>query len=240
MCGPEPRKASGNARPEELSAVSGQPSAKGGHLISHLISDRMLDPTGPLNTPSQQTQKGRIFSPYTFVMAQIIRTAEIKDLSGIAKVHTQSWTETYSGHIPDEVLSQLTYERRLAQWERRLKDALQDVLVLELEGEIVAFAQTVHKPEETLSTESELACIYALKAHHGKGFGKQLMKASVRCLHDAGANTMGLWVLKDNPTIGFYERMGGQQKAENSMGWFGHDLPVLGYVWNDLSPILNA
>ncbi|GEM45830.1 GNAT family N-acetyltransferase [Deinococcus cellulosilyticus] len=173
-------------------------------------------------------------------MAQIIRTAEIKDLPAIAKVHTQSWVETYAGRIPNEVLSQLTYERRLNQWERRLGDQLREVLVLELDGEVVAFSHAVHHPEETLGTEAELASIYALKAHQGRGFGKQLMKASVERLHDAGVKTLGLWVLKDNPTIGFYERMGGQHHAENSMRWFGHDLPVLGYVWKDLSPILNA
>lgn len=224
MCVLEHRKANGNARPEER-------SEKDTELIRIFLEAR---------APSQQSQKGRIFSPYTLVMAQIIRTAEMRDLPGIARVHTQSWVETYAGRIPDEVLSQLTYERRLIQWERRTEEELQDVLVLEFEGDIVAFSQTVHKPEETLSTESELACIYALQAHQGKGFGKQLMKAAVQRLYESGANTMGLWVLKDNPTIGFYERMGGQQKAENSMRWFGHDLPVLGYVWKDLAPILNA
>ncbi|GGJ41903.1 GNAT family N-acetyltransferase [Deinococcus roseus] len=173
-------------------------------------------------------------------MEYIVRNATVHDVSAIAKVHTQSWQETYAGRIPDEVLSQLTYERRLTQWERKTQDEWRDVLVLEVKESILAFSQTVHKPEADLHTDAELACIYALKAHHGQGFGKRLMQESVKKLHGAGATSLGLWVLKDNPTIGFYERMGGVCKAENSMRWFGHDLPVLGYVWDELSFILEA
>lgn len=177
---------------------------------------------------------------YHFCMSNLIRNATPEDVPAIAHVHTQSWRETYTGRIPEEVLSQLTLERRLAQWQRYMEQGSKHVLVLEHEGQVVGFARAMPHPETTLGTASELESIYLLKAHQGKGAGRQLMTAAVQHLQDAGATTMGLWVLKDNPTIGFYERMGGVQTAENSMRWFGHDLPVIGYVWQDLGPILRG
>lgn len=170
----------------------------------------------------------------------LIRPATFKDAPQIAHVHTQSWIEIYTGRIHQEVLDQLTLERRLKQWQTRLVQDTRDVLVLELDGEVVAFSQAVHVPEATLGTDAELQAIYALQKHQGKGLGKKLLLESVKKLHSAGAKSLGLWVLRDNPTIGFYQHMGGRQQGETSTRWFGHDLPVLGYVWDDMGVLLKS
>ena len=41
-----------------------------------------------------------------------IRRAIKDDISGIAKVHADSWKTTYKGIFPNEILENITYEQR--------------------------------------------------------------------------------------------------------------------------------
>ena len=41
-----------------------------------------------------------------------IRRAIKEDISGIAKVHVDSWKTTYKGIFADEILENVTYEQR--------------------------------------------------------------------------------------------------------------------------------
>ena len=45
-----------------------------------------------------------------------IRQGTSGDAEGIARVHVDSWRETYDGILPPRVLSAQTYARRLALW----------------------------------------------------------------------------------------------------------------------------
>ena len=46
-----------------------------------------------------------------------IRRAIKDDIPGIAKVHADSWKTTYQGIFPNEILENITYEKREKQWE---------------------------------------------------------------------------------------------------------------------------
>ncbi len=52
----------------------------------------------------------------------IIRKAELKDISGIAKVHVDSWRTTYKGIVPDSFLDNLSYENREQIWKRGIEE----------------------------------------------------------------------------------------------------------------------
>jgi hypothetical protein len=47
----------------------------------------------------------------------MIRIATRDDIPGLARVHVQSWLETYHGLMPQEILDAITLEARILQWE---------------------------------------------------------------------------------------------------------------------------
>ena len=46
-------------------------------------------------------------------MTETIRLARVEDAPGITRVHINSWRTTYKGIVPDKVLANLSFERRL-------------------------------------------------------------------------------------------------------------------------------
>ncbi|WP_368914616.1 N-acetyltransferase family protein [Exiguobacterium acetylicum] len=147
-----------------------------------------------------------------------IREARLEDALAIARVHIDAWRETYQGIIPDSYLAQLSYEKRTKQWEQTLVD--QRVYVVELEDEVVGFAQG--GPNRRDAREGELYAIYVLRASQGQGLGKALFQRIIEDLAEYEA--MQVSVLRDNPACQFYERFGGQLLEESMIERGGVEL----------------
>jgi len=147
-----------------------------------------------------------------------IREARLEDASTIARVHIDVWRETYQGIIPDSYLAQLSYAKRTKQWEQALVD--QRVYVVELEDEVVGFAQG--GPNRRDAREGELYAIYVLQASQGQGLGKALFQRIAEDLAEYEA--MQVSVLRDNPACQFYERFGGQVFKESMIERGGVEL----------------
>lgn len=147
-----------------------------------------------------------------------IREARLEDASAIALVHIDAWRETYQGIIPDTYLVQLSHEKRTKQWEQTLVN--QRVYVVELEDEVVGFAQGGANRSD--AREGELYAIYVLQASQGQGLGKALFQRIAEDL--AEYETMQVSVLRDNPACQFYERFGGQVFEESMIERGGVEL----------------
>jgi len=147
-----------------------------------------------------------------------IREARLEDASTIARVHIDVWRETYQGIIPDSYLAQLSYAKRTKQWEQALVD--QRVYVVELEDEVVGFAQG--GPNRRDAREGELYAIYVLRASQGQGLRKALFQRIIEDLAEYEA--MQVSVLRDNPACQFYERFGGQVFEESMIERGGIEL----------------
>ncbi|KQS39507.1 GNAT family N-acetyltransferase [Exiguobacterium sp. Leaf196] len=147
-----------------------------------------------------------------------IREARLEDALAIARVHIDAWRETYQGIIPDSYLAQLSYAKRTKQWEQTLID--QRVYVVELEDEVVGFAQG--GPNRRDAREGELYAIYVFRASQGQGLGKALFQRIIEDLAEYEA--MQVSVLRDNPACQFYERFGGQLFEESMIERGGVEL----------------
>jgi GNAT superfamily N-acetyltransferase len=174
----------------------------------------------------------------------IIRAAEAcrADISGIAKVHVHSWQTTYVGMVPDEFLHRLNPSVRMQQWENALGDLRQSVYVAEDEsGKIVGFASGGPQRDESLPFDSELYAIYLLEAAQGRGTGRALATAVACNLLDRGCKAMLVWVLTENPSRCFYEKLGGVFVQEKPIEIAGKSLMETAYGWPDLQafPGLN-
>ena len=141
----------------------------------------------------------------------IVREAVASDAKGVARVHVDSWRETYSGELDDRFFSDEVFERRLEFWTRylsmeprpgRMAVALRD-------GGIVGFANA----GDAVGPDAEhgfapvrplhLFSIYLLASAHGTGSGQELLDSVV------GKEPAQLWVLRGTArAISFHKRNG--------------------------------
>lgn len=167
-----------------------------------------------------------------------IRKATLADASAIATVHVAAWRETYRGIVPDEFLNNLSIQRRTEQWVNLLSDEnhpYHRTFVAEMDGQVIGFSNYGLPQEKGSEFDGELFAIYILHAAHKQGLGRSLVNAVVNGLREQGHKSMMVWVLKDNPARGFYERLGGVYLYEKPIEIGGAKLMEVAYGWRDLN-----
>jgi ribosomal protein S18 acetylase RimI-like enzyme len=171
----------------------------------------------------------------------IIREATLEDAADIARAHIDSWRTTYAGLVSDEVLANLSYERRESQW-REVLDARHEVVyVAENEaGQIVGFASGGPERSGDKGFDGELYAIYLLAEYQKQGIGSQLTLAVAKRLAKIGFRSLFVWVLSNNPARGYYERIGGQRAAEQDIEIGGSKLVESGYGWRDIGELIEG
>jgi ribosomal protein S18 acetylase RimI-like enzyme len=135
----------------------------------------------------------------------MVRPARHSDIPDLARVHVQSWLETYSGLLPMEVINSFTLEAREAQWKRTLASSSMVVFVAQSAGAVVGFCSLAWR-----ETEAELFTIYVLKSFQGLKLGQALWNAAIEAVKSKQVPSMVLWVLEGNPSCGFYDHLGGR------------------------------
>lgn len=171
-----------------------------------------------------------------------VRLAVPDDAPAIARVHVDSWRSTYAGIVPQTFLDGLTYEGREEMWRRNLTNPERKSVLLVAEdeaGKIVGFAVGGPGRDEHPDYDAELYAIYLFQETQGQGIGRQLMSALAGYLVEQGYKAWLIWVLRDNPSRGFYERTGGQYVTEKTIEIGGAALPEIAYGWRDLREIVE-
>ena len=166
-----------------------------------------------------------------------IRLAQTDDSLAIARIHVDTWRTTYMGIVPDEHLPNLSYEVCQANWiEHLFNPQGERTFVAEAQsGQIVALASGGPLRDALTSFDGELNVLYVLKPFQGMGYGKLLVTRVARDLASRGYHSLVIWVLKDNPTCRFYERLGGRMIGEKVVEIGGIQLVDVAYVWSVLA-----
>lgn len=167
-----------------------------------------------------------------------IRKAAVKDASAIATVHVAAWRETYHRIVPVDFLENLSIQRRTQQWENSLSDdgnIYHRAFVAEVNGQVVGFSNFGLPQEKDSGFDGELFAIYILRTAQKLGIGRLLVEAVVRGMRELEYASMMVWVLRDNPARGFYERLGGEYLHERSIDIGGAQLMEAAYGWRDLN-----
>lgn len=136
-------------------------------------------------------------------MAGTVRPATPEDAAGIGHCHLACWRETYSGLLSPSFFAARDPARFAANWARTLQESPDTVVVADVDGEVVGFAQAVPSRDDPPVRPLELTMIYLRAAQQGSGLGQALLDA---VLADSPAS---LWVAERNPRArAFYERNG--------------------------------
>ncbi len=170
----------------------------------------------------------------------MIRPGRVDDAQAIARVHVDTWRTTYRGIVPDEFLANLDYARSAEKWAQLLgaTEGKTRVFVAENEcGEVVGFACGGPIREPLPGYDGELYAIYVLKAYQGRGIGRALVASVAGDLLGRGYRSLVIWVLRDNPSRGFYEALGGRMIAEKTTEIGGTEQVEVGYGWPDLASV---
>ena len=167
-----------------------------------------------------------------------VRPGVERDLERVAAIRLRSWSDTYAGLIPPEIL------RRYLDAAWQLADirdsvARPDALLLVATnatgatGDVIGFSLSFldHKPEPLLES------LHVWTGQQGSGAGTALMRATAAEVIARGRRTMRLGVIAGNDAAErFYARLGGIRAGDEPVSWADGVMHHL-YRWPDLAAL---
>lgn len=139
-----------------------------------------------------------------------IRYAKVSDARALAEIHVNSWQKAYKGIIPDEVLKNITVEKREKYFTKVLTERTEDDAIIFKNNEAVGFI-TIGKCRDKDKTKDygEVWGVYLLPDYWRKGVGCKLIKWGLEELRKRDYKKVTLWVLEKNSKArNFYEKIG--------------------------------
>ena len=177
-------------------------------------------PTGAENA-RRLRERGESLDSVTF------RDAVAADIPALAELHVTTWNATYN------TTRGPTIATRTWQWNQVFAQESRRDFVLVLEdtnGRLIGF--TWGRPREG-EFAGELSKIYLRWEYHGLGLGRRMMAETARRFLERGIHSFILFAELSNPTLGFYDRMGGE-RLHDDRGQFGG-----AYGWRDMKALIR-
>ena len=182
-----------------------------------------------------------------------IRRARATDAEAIGAVHVATWRTAYAGVLPDDYLADLSPLRHAAGYEQAITDRRRGHAVfvavasgadapMDTAGEgstIVGFVSGGRARRDWLA-QGEVETLYLLDDYRDRGVGRRLMRAMAAHLAVVGCRSVMLWVLRDNPTRWFYQRLHGRPAAQETIRFAGRMMDQVAFVWDPIDTLLAA
>lgn len=155
----------------------------------------------------------------------LIRKATPKDALGISIVNTYTWKTTYSGLIPDSLIdSRINLLRSKAEKLKAEIEQNDSCIVAVVEDTVIGFCIFGPSRNDDYKASGEIYGLYVLKGFQGENIGKRLFIAGRNVLTARGYSSIIVNCLKKNPSLGFYECMGGKIVGERQECINGQEL----------------
>jgi ribosomal protein S18 acetylase RimI-like enzyme len=180
-----------------------------------------------LSRPRSEVNAKRLRDRGESLSSITVRDAVAADVPALAELHVTTWNATYRTSRGPSVAT------RTRQWTEVFKKEPRRDFVVVLEdrnGRLVGF--TAGKPYDG-EFEGQFSKIYLRWEYHGLGLGRWLMQETARRFLDRGIESFILFAERSNPTIGFYDRMGGERLL-NERGLF-----TGAYGWRDVRKLIK-
>jgi ribosomal protein S18 acetylase RimI-like enzyme len=185
-------------------------------------------------------------------MTTIERATE-RAAAGIAKVYVDAWRSAYAAVLPHRMLLSMSYERQTREWSWVIRNRAERqpvIVATEADQGVVGFtsfgASRVgdrpaggHFAGRGNATVGEIYTLYVLPEFQERGIGRRLLAAAFATMMDQEYSCSFLWVLRDNPSRYFYERVGGEAVAERQERLWGATVDEVCYGWRDLAQAVD-
>ncbi|MSP31098.1 MAG: GNAT family N-acetyltransferase [Acetobacteraceae bacterium] len=181
-----------------------------------------------------------------------IRRARPSDAVAIGAVHVAAWRSTYPGILPDRFLSRLSVPRQAAYYEHAIRGGI-GVHVAVATGvdiplgsnpRIIGFATDGRargsQVGERKLGDGEIETLYVLDDWRDRGIGRGLMREAAGHLAQAGCRSAYLWVLSENQSRWFYQRLGGRPAATGIAHVGGQNVAQTAYTWDPIEKLIQA
>jgi ribosomal protein S18 acetylase RimI-like enzyme len=173
-----------------------------------------------------------------------VRRARPVDAPGIGAVHVSTWRRAYAGVLPDDYLANLSVARQTAYYDRAIRIGLGVHVAVQADPELPAGSRvigfsTARRIRGNAVAEGEVETLYVLDDWKEYGLGRQLLRASGQHLAAMGCKSAFAWVLRDNPSTFFYERLGGKRVATSTTHVGGSELAQTAYAWDPIDRLIN-
>jgi GNAT superfamily N-acetyltransferase len=172
-----------------------------------------------------------------------IRRARLADASGIAAVHVATWRSAYADILPDGVLTRLSTTRLAHYYEHsiRLGLAMHVAATFGRNGEppVLGFCSASRARDSKLG-DGEIETLYMLDDYQNRGLGGQLLRTSAKHLWQIGCRSVFTWVLSENPSRYFYQRMGGKCIAQGTTEVGGETFAQTAFAWDPIETLLDV
>lgn len=166
----------------------------------------------------------------------IVRRARLPDAAGIAAVHVAAWQSAYAGILPAPYLAGLSVPRIGRFYDRAIASGAGVYVAAD---DVVRGFVTAGRARASIA-DGEIETLYVLDDWRERGLGRRLLTAAGTWLHARGCVSAFLWVLRDNPSRWFYERLGGRPAVHAHVAVAGQDIPQVAYVWDPLERLIAA
>ncbi len=181
-----------------------------------------------------------------------LRAARPADAVAIGAVHVAAWRSAYPGILPDAYLARLSVARQAAHYDAAIRGP-GGVFVAVASGtdlptgntpRIVGFTTVGRARGGVIAGrrlgEGEIETLYVLDDWRERGVGRRLLRAAAEHLAGMGCRSAYLWVLRDNPSRWFYQRLGGVQAAEAPINVAGQPVTQTAFVWDPIQRLLAS
>lgn len=181
-----------------------------------------------------------------------LRKARVADAIAIGAVHVAAWRSTYPGILPDTYLAKMSVSRQAAYYDAAIRGGT-GVTVATASGidvpigsgpRIIGFTTAGRARHMEVGgrrlAEGEVETLYVLDDWRERGVGRRLMRAAAAHLVDSGCKSAFVWVLRDNPSRWFYQRIGGKPAAEQTVRIAGQDVAQTAFIWDPIELLLAA
>lgn len=163
----------------------------------------------------------------------VIEKMKEDDIEQVAKILINSWKIAYRDIIDKTFLENLSLEEKIQKLKEQYKDGGYTIARNKDTNEVVGvtrFEKRLDELDRFIEYDGEIYALYVKPGLLRKKIGSRLLLHAKERLREQENHKMIIWCLKENqPSIKFYESMGGVLLGEKIHNIGGKDYPLVGY-----------
>jgi GNAT superfamily N-acetyltransferase len=163
------------------------------------------------------------------------------DTAALARVYVDTWRNQYAGILPATYLARMSLAEYQIKWAGYLNIPGTATYIAQTDkGEVIGFAHGGPARDKDLDYFAEIYLLYVAPHCQQRGVGRQLVASMAQQFVNIGLWSMAVWALRDNPSRGFYDVLGGERLAEKHVRVAGENYIEVAYGWRDIRPLTSA